>query len=104
MKSRSPFLKYISFGFGMIYIVQALLNIGGVTKFIPSTGVTLPLVSYGVSSVLSTLIIFGIVQGVYVISIKEAIKNEKERLKAAGQTFDAGGSIPPKRQRTRQEQ
>ena len=62
--------------------MQCFLNLGGVTKFIPSTGVTLPLVSYGVSSVLSTLIIFAIVQGVYVISSSEAVKYEREKEKA----------------------
>ncbi|MBQ9610817.1 MAG: FtsW/RodA/SpoVE family cell cycle protein [Lachnospiraceae bacterium] len=79
MKSRKAFYKYIAFGYASIYIIQAFLNIGGVTKFIPSTGVTLPLISYGVSSVLSTLIIFSIMQGVCVISNKEAEKNEKEK-------------------------
>lgn len=81
MKCRIPFYKYSAFGFASIYIVQSLLNLGGVTKFIPSTGVTLPLISYGLSSVLSTLIIFAVVQGIYVISHKEAEKYEKERQK-----------------------
>ena len=81
MKCRIPFYKYLAFGFGCIFIIQTLLNIGGVTKFIPSTGVTLPLVSYGVTSVLSTLMIFAVVQGVFVITNKEAIKNEKEKAK-----------------------
>lgn len=89
MKCRSPFYKYVAFGFGTIFVIQSLLNIGGVTKFIPSTGVTLPLVSYGVSSVLSTLIIFGIVQGVCVINDKEASKNEKERERIRQQSIDS---------------
>ena len=82
MKCKIPFYKYIALGFSSIYIIQCFLNLGGVTKFIPSTGVTLPLVSYGVSSVLSTLIIFAIVQGVYVISSSEAVKYEREKEKA----------------------
>lgn len=90
MKCRIPFYKYAAFGFASIYIIQSLLNLGGVTKFIPSTGVTLPLISYGVSSVLSTLIIFAIVQGVYVISNKEAAKNEKEKEKLRQQTLNSG--------------
>jgi peptidoglycan glycosyltransferase len=98
MKCRKPFYKYITFGFAVIYIIQSMLNIGGVTKFIPSTGVTLPLVSYGVSSVLSTLIIFTVIQGVCVITNKEAIKNEKERAKIIEQQAIAaaynGGGVP----------
>lgn len=95
MRCKLPFYKYIAFGFAVIFGTQSMLNLGGVTKFIPSTGVTLPLISYGISSVLSTLIIFGIVQGVYVISSKEAAKNEKEREEAIRATYDAGGGIPP---------
>lgn len=82
MKCKEPFYKYVALGFSSIYIVQCFLNLGGVTKFIPSTGVTLPLVSYGVSSVLSTLILFAVAQGVYLISSSEAVKYEREKEKA----------------------
>lgn len=100
MKCKNPFYKYVAFGFGTIFVIQSLLNLGGVTKFIPSTGVTLPLVSYGVSSVMSTLIIFGVVQGVCVISDKEAIKNEKEKERIRQQqSINSGGGIPAKRER-----
>lgn len=46
----------VALGLGTCYIFQVFLTIGGATKFIPSTGVTLPLVSYGGSSLISTLI------------------------------------------------
>ena len=71
----------MAFGFAICYIFQVLLNVGGVTKFIPSTGVTLPLVSYGLSSVASTLIVFQIIQGINIISSKEAEKVEREKEK-----------------------
>jgi peptidoglycan glycosyltransferase len=79
MKCKRPFFKYVAFGIAVCLIFQVLLNIGGVTKFIPSTGVTLPLVSYGVSSVFSTLIMFAIVQYTYILVNKEAEKIEKEK-------------------------
>lgn len=83
MKCRQPFYKYITFGIGLSYIFQVLLNIGGATKFIPSTGVTLPLISYGISSVFSTLFMFAIIQYVYILVIKEADEVEKERERIA---------------------
>ena len=49
-------------GIGIIFSVQSILNIGGVIKFIPSTGVTLPFVSAGGSSLLSMFISFFIVE------------------------------------------
>ena len=79
MKCKSPFYKYVTFGIGVSYIFQVMLNIGGATKFIPSTGVTLPLISYGVSSVFSTLFMFAIIQYTYILVSKEADKFEKER-------------------------
>lgn len=60
------FMKYASYGLGIIYIVQLFLTIGGNSKFIPLTGVTLPLISYGGSSVLASLIMFSVVQGFYI--------------------------------------
>ena len=54
------FFQLFTFGAAVCYIFQTFLTVGGETKFIPLTGVTLPLVSYGGSSVLSTLIMFGL--------------------------------------------
>lgn len=66
MKMKRTFYKLTALGLSIVYGFQVFLTIGGVTKFIPSTGVTLPLISYGGSSVLSTIIIFCIIQGLYV--------------------------------------
>ncbi len=63
---RDPFMRYASYGLGIIYIVQLFLTVGGNSKFIPLTGVTLPLISYGGSSVLATLIMFSVIQGFYI--------------------------------------
>ena len=81
MELRNNFYKLIALGLGTCYIFQVFLQIGGVTKFIPSTGMTLPFVSYGGSSMLSTMIMFGIIQGLYTIREDEEEEREKERLK-----------------------
>lgn len=65
MQMKDKFYKLVAVGLAVLYATQVILTVGGAIKFIPSTGVTLPLVSYGGSSMLSTLIIFGIVQGLY---------------------------------------
>lgn len=67
----AAFYRLTVFGLGIMYITQVFLAVGGTIKFIPSTGVTLPLISYGGSSVVSTLILFGVVQGVYVLKREE---------------------------------
>ena len=66
-RMQAVFYKLIAFGLGVEYIVQVFLTVGGVTKFIPSTGVTLPFVSYGGSSILGTFLLFGIIQGLYIL-------------------------------------
>ena len=72
------FYKYVALGLATLYVTQVVLTIGGAIKFIPSTGVTLPLVSYGGSSLVSTLIIFGIVQGLYIRNVIEQEKDVEE--------------------------
>lgn len=83
MQLRNQFYKLIALGLGTCYIFQVFLTIGGVTKFIPSTGVTLPLVSYGGSSLLSTLIMFAIIQGLYILreDEEESIERKKKERK-----------------------
>lgn len=81
MQIHNQFYKLIALGLGTVYGFQVFLTIGGVIKFIPSTGVTLPLVSYGGSSLLSTLIIFAVIQGLYIIR-EDEVSDEKEHTKA----------------------
>ena len=89
MGLKDPFYKYVALGLGTIYAVQVFVNVGGVTKFIPSTGVTLPLVSYGGSSLLSMMGLFAIVQGLYVMHRREVA--------------DAASRRRPKRERYEEE-
>ena len=56
------FYRILALSVGILFTVQAFLNIGGVIKVIPMTGITLPFVSYGGSSMLSSFIALGILQ------------------------------------------
>ena len=63
----NKFYRLYTFGTAVAFIFQAFLTIGGEVKFIPLTGVTLPLVSYGGSSVLATFVMFGIVGAIFML-------------------------------------
>lgn len=54
------FGKYLAFGVTLWILVQAFVNIGVNLNVIPLTGVTLPFISYGGSSILSLTIAIGI--------------------------------------------
>ncbi len=101
MAIRNQFYKLIALGLGTCYIFQVFLTIGGVTKFIPSTGVTLPLVSYGGSSMLSTMIMFGIIQGLYILREDEEEIIEKRREREFRRSEPAGRPSGQRRQKKR---
>ena len=58
---RSMFYRLLAVGLASAYIFQVFLTVGGGVKFIPLTGVTLPFVSYGLSSLLSNFLLIGLV-------------------------------------------
>lgn len=59
-------LRLAATGLGVCYGFQLFLSIGGVIKFIPSTGVTMPFISYGGSSLLSSVLLFTMIQGILI--------------------------------------
>lgn len=79
MRLSNRFYRLVALGLGTMYAVQVFLTIGGALKFIPMTGVTIPLVSYGGSSMLSTMIMFAIVQGLYIL--REDEEDQIERIR-----------------------
>lgn len=60
MTSSRPFRTYLSTGITLLFAMQALLIMGGVTKLLPLTGITLPFISYGGSSFLVGSIMLGL--------------------------------------------
>ncbi len=83
MLIRNRFYKLVALGLGVEYAFQVFLTIGGVTKFIPMTGITLPLVSYGGSSVMSTIIMLSIIQGLYVLREDEGVELSAKHARSA---------------------
>ena len=61
MKCNNLFGKYLSFGITFGLIFQTILNLSVVVGLIPVTGVTLPFISYGGSSLLICMISIGII-------------------------------------------
>lgn len=83
MQIKNDFYKYTALGLGTLYGFQVFLTIGGAVKFIPSTGVTLPLISSGGSSMVVTIAMFAIIQGMYLLKEDEELRIEKERKRNA---------------------
>ena len=79
LRLTNNFYKLLAIGLSIAYGFQLFLCIGGVIKFIPHTGVTLPLISYGGSSILSTIIVFAVIQGLYLLKQKEVKEIEEKR-------------------------
>ena len=75
VRIRDRFYQLIVYGISIMYIFQIFLTIGGGIKLIPLTGVTLPFISYGGSSVMTTMIMFFLIQGIYIRLQQEGAKH-----------------------------
>ncbi len=60
MMVKRPFQRYLAAGITILFSAQAILIMGGVTKLLPLTGVTLPFISYGGSSLLISSVMAGL--------------------------------------------
>ncbi|TJX13863.1 FtsW/RodA/SpoVE family cell cycle protein [Tissierella creatinini] len=75
----NPFFRILALGVSILFGVQSIIILGGVLKVLPLTGITLPFVSYGGSSVLSSFIVLGILQVASEdLPIDEDLKLEEE--------------------------
>lgn len=63
--SRDDFASYLVLGVLLVFFIQILVNIGGAVGLLPVTGVTLPFLSYGGSSLVINFLLLGIVESVY---------------------------------------
>jgi len=75
LKSRHQFGRLVVFGLTSVFSVNAFINLGMVTGLLPVVGIPLPFLSYGGSSLATTLILFGIIMNV-AISYNATIPND----------------------------
>jgi len=80
-KARSPFLQLVAVGLTFVTVITAYLHIGVVIGLLPTTGLTLPFVSYGRSNIVLTMFLTGILVN---------IGSTKERVVGSGATDPTG--------------
>jgi cell division protein FtsW len=76
-QARSPFLQLVAVGVTFVTVLTAYLHIGVVVGLLPTTGLTLPFVSYGRSNIVLTMFLTGILVN---------IGSAKERVIGSGAT------------------
>jgi cell division protein FtsW (lipid II flippase) len=60
IRSKDRFRKYLAGGLTVVIALQAIIILGGVLRLLPVTGITLPFMSYGGSSLVANLVIIAI--------------------------------------------
>ncbi|MDT0123807.1 putative lipid II flippase FtsW [Paenibacillus sp. RRE4] len=79
LRCPDPFGTLVGIGIMGLIAIQAFINIGGVTQTIPVTGVTLPFISYGGTSLFVMMVAMGIVLSISRTNNLEAIKEQKTK-------------------------
>ncbi len=60
LRAGEPFGRLVAFGITSMFLFQSLINIAAILGLVPLTGIPLPLISYGGSSIVMSLIAIGI--------------------------------------------
>jgi len=84
MNTKDPFVRYMSFGIVIWLLGQMIINVGMVLALLPVIGIPLPLVSYGGSALLPSLVALGLLIG--------AARREPEAARALAQRRRARSS------------
>lgn len=77
LKARDNFGRMISLGFIIMVLGQVVINIGMNMGILPVTGIPLPFISYGGSSILMIMIILGIIQSINLRSYEYLDRDKK---------------------------
>ncbi|SCB69877.1 putative lipid II flippase FtsW [Bacillus mycoides] len=85
-KCKDPFGSLIAIGIASLLGVQTFINVGGMSGLIPLTGVPLPFVSYGGSSLLANLVAMGIL-----LNIASQVKRQEKQQNEMTKEIEQGG-------------
>ncbi|QWI44928.1 putative lipid II flippase FtsW [Bacillus mycoides] len=85
-KCRDPFGSLIAIGIASLFGVQTFINVGGMSGLIPLTGVPLPFISYGGSSLLANLLAMGIL-----LNIASYVKRQEKQQNILTNEIEQGG-------------
>lgn len=77
--SRTTFGSLLVAGIGLLIFMQALINMGVAVGYLPVTGQTLPLISFGGTSYVITCSAIGMIQSVYAFDKKKKKQEEMEK-------------------------
>ncbi len=64
VRMKDDFGRYLALGVTVVVVVQGFINMSVVLGMMPTKGIPLPMISYGGSSLLSTLALLGILMNV----------------------------------------
>lgn len=106
-REKNTFRRNLLVAFGILFMSQTFIIVGGVIKLIPLTGVTLPFISYGGSSLLSNFITIGIIEAVirlYRIDREEARQREQRREEEEWEAYYEAVAAAQKREAQRDSQ
>ncbi len=101
INTSDPFVRYVTAGVTIWLMSQMLINVGMVLALLPVIGIPLPLVSYGGSALVPSLVALGLLVG-FARSEPEAAAalrdrrsgRRSERRRGAGERGSSGGSFP----------